>query len=68
MSAATIQPLPPLHVCPLTDLAECCLPASAEIEPGESAWNVDGELLPHNAVHIGVARGGVEVFARGVET
>jgi diacylglycerol kinase family enzyme len=34
---------------------------------GESAWNVDGELLPHNAVRIGVTRGALDVFARGVE-
>jgi len=33
----------------------------------ESSWNVDGELLSHNTVHIRVQRGLVDVFARGVE-
>ena len=33
----------------------------------ESSWNVDGELMTHNALSARVFRGAVEVFARGVE-
>ncbi|EFJ46238.1 diacylglycerol kinase [Volvox carteri f. nagariensis] len=40
----------------------------ADPDAGESAWNVDGELLANNDVTINVARGALEVFARGVET
>jgi hypothetical protein len=33
----------------------------------QSVWNVDGELLRHPRVHIGVHAGLVDVFARGIE-
>ncbi|WIA21466.1 hypothetical protein OEZ86_009098 [Tetradesmus obliquus] len=33
----------------------------------QSSWNVDGELLRHPRVHIGVHAGLVDVFARGIE-
>jgi hypothetical protein len=33
----------------------------------QSAWNVDGELLRHPQVYIGVHAGLVDVFARGIE-
>jgi diacylglycerol kinase family enzyme len=33
----------------------------------ESSWNVDGELMTHNALSARVFCGAVEVFARGVE-
>jgi ceramide kinase len=34
---------------------------------GSSCWNVDGELLRHGAVRVGIHAGLVDVFARGVE-
>jgi hypothetical protein len=33
----------------------------------QSSWNVDGELMRHHSVHIGVHAGLVDVFARGIE-
>ncbi|KAJ9533266.1 hypothetical protein QJQ45_018391 [Haematococcus lacustris] len=59
-------------------LVDGCLPfvrvipiTAAQARPvGEgphSCWNVDGELLPHNACELKVQRGHVDVFARGVE-
>uniref|UniRef100_A0A7S3QT80 DAGKc domain-containing protein n=1 Tax=Dunaliella tertiolecta TaxID=3047 RepID=A0A7S3QT80_DUNTE len=70
VTSVIINPLPPPPTSPLYAnlLARCCPPpADLHICSGESAWNVDGELLPHNAVRIGIMRGAVEVFARGVE-
>jgi ceramide kinase len=37
----------------------------AEGRPG--SWNVDGELLRHGRVNVGIHAGLVDVFARGVE-
>ncbi|KAF5838128.1 ATP-NAD kinase-like domain-containing protein [Dunaliella salina] len=70
VTSVVINPLPPTPTSPLYAnlLGRCCPPPSdLHICSGESAWNVDGELLPHNAVRIGIMRGAVEVFARGVE-
>lgn len=38
-----------------------------ESEGGHSSWNVDGELLRHGRVNVGIHAGLVDVFARGVE-
>lgn len=40
-----------------------------KVEPQgrESHWNVDGELLQHNAICASIHRGVVPMFGRGVE-
>jgi len=53
---------PFVRVVPVSALAVRPAPGAEE-----SCWNVDGELLPSNAVRMRVARGLVDVFARGVE-
>ena len=48
------------------DVVDCTAARVTPIGP-ESRWNVDGELLPNNAITTHVHRGLLEVFARGVE-
>jgi ceramide kinase len=38
-----------------------------EAQGRHSSWNVDGELLRHGRVNVGIHAGLVDVFARGVE-
>lgn len=50
----------------------CCPPLplmllQVEAEGRHSSWNVDGELLRHGRVNVGIHAGLVDVFARGVE-
>jgi hypothetical protein len=49
-------------------LCPCPCLVQVESEGGaSSSWNVDGELLRHGRVNVGVHAGLVDVFARGVE-
>lgn len=66
--------LPFVRVIPITALRLSPLPGGHKLggclwdgQCPESAWNVDGELLASNTVSVSVARGAVEVFARGLE-
>jgi hypothetical protein len=59
------------HVNVLTTCCVLCRAASyalqVECEGAQSSWNVDGELLRHGRVNVGIHAGLVDVFARGVE-
>jgi len=52
-----------------TRRAPCCTAGCLQLEAEgqQSSWNVDGELLKHGRVNVGIHAGLVDVFARGVE-